>query len=73
MSVPADSAGIDQQPYIDGQSAAISFMVLLATSCPTGDELYRYVTGHTRIASPPHDAALRGFLRNVQKRLEKVS
>ena len=62
-----------QQPYIDGQHAATSFMLHLATSCPVGDELYRYVSSHVQQASPTHDAVMRGFLREIQKRLENLS
>lgn len=62
-----------QQPYIDGQIAATSFMLHLVASCPVGDELYKYVTSHVQQASPEHDVVLRGFLRGLQKRLENLS
>ena len=62
-----------RQPYLDGQIAATSFVLHLVTSCPAGDELYHYVSSHMRELSPEHSELMRGFLRALQKRLEKLS
>lgn len=61
------------QPYLDGQNAAITFLLHLATACPGGDEMYHYVRSHTDQVSPTHDALMRGFFRGIQKRLENLS
>lgn len=59
--------------YISGQQIADVFLQSLAKSCPTGDDLYRVVAHHTLEMSDERAAFVRGFLRTIQKRLEKLS
>lgn len=65
------SAATLTQATIDGQHQAEQFITDLSAKCPVGDDLHYIVNRHTQQLSAEHDAFVRGFLRRLQKELEK--
>lgn len=58
--------------HICGERAAEKFLADLATSCPTGDELFRFVQFFGSFSSDVDIAFMCGFCRRIQKHLERA-
>ncbi len=59
------------QATIKGQQAAERLINRISTHHMRGDDLYALVSVYTNYIDPQADAFLRGFLRRIQKELER--